>query len=40
MNMDAMLREMALMSLNAQIDKLNREGKIEKHSDLIKYLNH
>jgi hypothetical protein len=37
---DAMLKEMAMMSFNAQVDKLCRESKIEKHSDLIKYLHH
>ena len=39
-NKDSMLREMAMMSFNAQVDKLSRESKIEKHSDLIKYLHH
>jgi hypothetical protein len=37
---DAMLKKMAMMSFNAQVDKLCRESKIEKYSDLIKYLHH
>lgn len=39
-NKDSMLRDMAKMSFNAQVDKLCRESKIEKYSDLIKYLHH